>query len=95
MALTVCATSSFDRVARKLRAKDKKIVDLEVAAVVENRSLGEEKKGDLLGVFVHKFKLNKQETLLAYELVPNKLKPKTVVLLALWPHENFYTALKR
>ena len=95
MVLTVSATSSFDRVVKKLRAKDKKSVDLAVAAVAENPTLGEEKKGDLLGVFVHKFKLNKQETLLAYELVPNKLKPKTVVLLALGPHENFYTALKR
>ena len=95
MALTVCATSSFDRVVKKLHAKDKKFVDLQVAAVAENPSLGEEEKGDLLGVFVHKFKLNKQETLLAYELLPNKLKPKTVVLLALGPHENFYTALKR
>ena len=95
MTLDVCATPSFDRVVKKLRTKDKKIVDLEVAAVAENPALGEEKKGDLLGVFVHKFKLNKQETLLAYELLPNKLKPKTVVLLALGPHENFYTALKR
>ncbi len=95
MALDVCATTSFDRVVKKLHGKHKKIVDLEVAAVAENPSLGEEKKGDLLGVFVHKFKLNKQETLLAYELLPNKLKPRTVVLLALGPHENFYTALKR
>ena len=95
MALDVSATSSFDRVVKKLHGKDKKIVDIEVAAVAENPSIGEEKKGDLLGVFVHKFKLNKQETLLAYELLPNKLKPKTVVLLALGPHENFYTTLKR
>ena len=95
MVLTVSATSSFDRVVKKLHAKDKKIVDLEVAAVAENPTLGEEKKGDLLGVFVRKFKLNRQETLLAYELLPNKLKPKTVVLLALGPHEDFYTALKR
>ena len=95
MALDVCATSSFDRVVKKLHATDKKRVDAAVAAVSENPTLGEEKKGDLLGVFVHKFKLNKQETLLAYELLPNKQKPKTLVLLALGPHENFYTALKR
>ena len=95
MALTISATSSFDRVVKKLHAKDKKVVDSEVAAVAENPAIGEEKKGDLFGVFVHKFKLNKQETLLAYELVPSKLKPKTVVLLALGPHENFYNALKR
>lgn len=95
MVLTVSASASFDRVVKKLHAKDKKIVDLEVAAVAENPLIGEEKKSDLLGVFVHKFKLNKQETLLMYQLLPSKLAPKTVVLLALGPHENFYTALKR
>ncbi len=94
MALDVCATPSFGRVVKKLHATDKKRVDAAVAAVSENPTLGEEKKGDWLGAFVHKFKLNKQETLLAYELLPNKLKPKTLVLLALGPHENFYTALR-
>jgi len=95
MALFVCSTPSFNRVVKKLRARDKRLVDAEVAAVADNHQLGEEKKGDLLGVFVHKFKLNKQETLLAYELLPDKLKPNTLVLLALGSHENFYTALKR
>ena len=95
MALNVCATASFDRLVKKLHGKDKKLVDSAVAAVAAKPTLGEEKKGDLLGVFVYKFKLNKQETLLAYELLPNQLKPKTVVLLALGPHENFYVALKR
>jgi len=46
-------------------------------------------------VFVHKFKLNKQETLLAYRLQPNKLAPEALVLLAVGPHENFYAQLKR
>ncbi len=95
MALDICVTASFARVVKKLHRKDKKVVDLEVMAIAENPALGEEKKGDLVGVFVHKFKLNKQETLLAYELTPDKFKPTTIVLLALGPHENFYTTLKR
>jgi mRNA interferase RelE/StbE len=95
VALTISATSSFDRVVKKLHAKDKGVVDLAVAAVAKNPAIGEEVKGDLQGVFVHKFKLNKQETLLAYELMPDKRKPKIVVLLAIGPHENFYTALGR
>lgn len=59
--------------------------------------VGEEKRGDLLGVFVYKFKfkLNSQETLLAYELGPNKVTPEDVVLLGVGPHENFYAQLKR
>jgi hypothetical protein len=46
-------------------------------------------------VFVYKFKLNNQETLLAYELRPDKNAPTEAVLLAVGSHENFYAALKR
>lgn len=81
--------------AKKMHAKDKLVLDQAVKAVVSNPLLGEEKRGDLSGVFVHKFKLNNQETLLAYELRPDKLKPATVVLLGVGPHESFYMQLKR
>jgi len=82
-------------VVKKLHSKDKKVLDEAVKAVAIDPSIGEEKRGDLVGVFVHKFKLNNQETLLAYGLKPNKSKPSTVVLLAVGPHENFYVQLKR
>ena len=95
MPLAVKTVPSFDRVLKKLHAKDKKVVDEAVRAVATDPSIGEEKRGDLVGVFVHKFKLNNQETLLAYLLRPDKLKPETCVLLAVGPHENFYTQLKR
>jgi hypothetical protein len=48
-----------------------------------------------VGVFVYQFKLNARENLLAYGLQPNKKKPSTLVLMAVGPHENFYTQLKR
>jgi len=51
--------------------------------------IGEEKKGDLVGVFVYKFKIHNQQMLLAYEW-----DPKTRLLLALGVHENFYHDLK-
>ncbi len=95
MALTVLATNSFSRIPKKLHAKDKKVLDEAVKTVANNPSLGEEKRGDLVGVFVYRFKLNNQETLLAYGLQPDKKKPTTLVLLAVGPHENFYTQLKR
>ena len=95
MPLEVLTTPSFARAAKKLHAKDKKVLDQAIKSVADDPMLGEEKKGDLLGVFVHKFKLNNQETLLAYGLRPDKLKPKEVVLLAVGPHENFYAQLKR
>ena len=78
-----------------MHAKDKAVLDQAVKAVAANPVAGEEKRGDLAGVFVYKLKLNNQETLLAYELSPSKTRPDTVVLLAVGSHENFYTQLKR
>ena len=95
MALVVLSTNSFDRIAKKLHSKDKQVLDEAVREVVGNPAVGQEKRGDLAEVFVHKFKMNNQETLLAYELHPNKTKPDTLVLLALGPHENFYMQLRR
>ena len=91
----VTATPSFTRVAKKLHAKDKKVLDAAIKAVAADSALGLEKRGDLADVFVHKFKLNGQETLLAYGLRPDKVKPTELVLLAVGSHENFYEQLKR
>jgi mRNA-degrading endonuclease RelE of RelBE toxin-antitoxin system len=95
MALTVLTTASFDRIAKKLHSKDKKVLDDAVKEIANNPFIGEEKRGDLIGVFVHKFKLNNQETLLAYELQPDKQNPTEFVLMSVGSHENFYTQLKR
>jgi mRNA-degrading endonuclease RelE of RelBE toxin-antitoxin system len=95
MPVIVSSIPSFDRVSKKLHAKDKKILDDAVREIATNPLVGEEKKGDLAGVFVHKFNINNSVILLAYELHPNKFSPEIVVLLAVGPHENFYEQLKR
>ena len=95
MTLDIQVTTSFARTAKKLHTRDKKVVDQAVRGVADSPSIGEEKRGDLAGYFVYKFKLNHQETLLAYALRPDKLKPSTVVLMAVGPHENFYAQLRR
>ena len=95
MTLKILETPSFGRVVKKLHARDKKVVDKAVGAIAANPTIGEEKKGDLAGIFVYKFKLNKQEVLLAYLLKPSKAAPEEVVLLSLGSHENFYENLKR
>ena len=95
MALAILVTPSFARVVKKLHSQEKAVLDAAVQAVASDPTLGEEKRGDLSGVFVHKFKLNNQETLLAYRLQPDKLAPEALVLLAVGPHENFYAQLKR
>ena len=95
MPLNVYASPSFARIAKKLHTRDKKALDQAVRDIATAPKIGEEKRGDLAGVFVHKFKLNNQETLLAYELSPNKQAPEAVVLLGVGSHENFYAQLKR
>lgn len=95
MVLRVLVTPTFSKVVKKLSARDKKAVDEIVKMIAHEPLLGEEKKGDLAGVFVFKFKMNKQEALLAYGLMPNKKQPSDLVLLSLGSHENFYDNLKR
>ena len=95
MELKVLASSSFARMVKRLHAKDKVVVDQEVRSVAINPAIGEEKRGDLSGVFVCKFKLNNQETLLAYSLQPDKHTPREVTFLSVGSHENFYEQLKR
>ncbi len=81
---------SFKKVYKKLHANQKPKVDEAIRAIIRDPEIGEEKKGDLAGVFVYKFKIHHQEILLAYEW-----DPKERVLLALGVHENFYRDLKK
>ena len=55
-------------------------------------SVGEEKRGDLKGIRVYKFKAFDQENLLAYQVDKDK---KEVIFVAVGGHENFYRDLKQ
>jgi len=79
----------FRRAYKKLHRNQKAAVDNAVAAVIANPRLGEEKKGDLAGILVHKFDCVHQQFLLAYEY-----DPMTRTLYAVGVHENFYRDLK-
>ncbi|MDO9010990.1 MAG: type II toxin-antitoxin system RelE/ParE family toxin [Gallionella sp.] len=83
-------TKAFLRAYKKLRNNQKDAVDQAVAGIVLDPSIGEAKKGDLAGVYVHKFDCVNQLFLLAYEY-----DPQTCVLLLIGTHENFYRDLKR
>ncbi len=81
---------AFRRAYKRLHSQQKTKVNDAIQAVIKNPEIGQEKKGDLAGVFVHKFKMHNQEILLAYEWnVQERL------LLMLGAHENFYRDLKR
>ena len=89
-AVQVLQSAVFKRAYKRLHPNQKADVDDAVADIAQDPTLGEAKKGDLAGVFVHKFKASGQLTLLAYEYDPG-----TRLLLLLGTHENFYRELKR
>lgn len=90
MAISIRVTPTFERAVKKLHIREKKELDQAVREIAANPGIGAAKKGDLAGVYVHKFKINKQEVLLSYQHALSE-----VVLLSLGSHENFYRKLKR
>ena len=80
----------FKKAYKKLHSTEKKSVDDAIREIIKNPLAGEEKKGDLAGIFIYKFKFSTKEFLLAYEW-----NQKLRLLLALGVHENFYRDLKR
>lgn len=89
-AVQVLQSAMFKRAYKRLHPNQKADVDDAVAEIVRDPTIGEAQKGDLAGVFVHKFKCTEQLMLLAYEYDPH-----TRLLLLLGSHENFYRDLKR
>ena len=88
-AVEVLMMPPFKRVYKKMHANQKEAVNEAIASIVENPEAGELKKGDLVGVYVHKFQCVNQLMLLSYEY-----DPQTIILLYLGVHENFYRNMK-
>jgi mRNA-degrading endonuclease RelE of RelBE toxin-antitoxin system len=87
--MKVFQSSSFVRKVKKFKYEEKRELDDAIKAIINDPSIGTEKKGDLKGVFVYKFKLIKTEYLLSYRIVGEDLK-----LITIGPHENYYRDLK-
>ncbi|MBI2918015.1 MAG: type II toxin-antitoxin system RelE/ParE family toxin [Chloroflexi bacterium] len=88
--MRVFQSRSLERKVKKMPKQDKEALDQEIRRIIANSSLGEEKTGDLRGVFVHKFRLNTTQYLLAYRKVGEDLE-----LIMIGPHENYYRDLKQ
>jgi mRNA-degrading endonuclease RelE of RelBE toxin-antitoxin system len=84
-------TATFAKATKKLHAPQKVELDAALKLISKDPIIGEAKVGDLLGVYVHKFKLSQQQCLLAYRIVDQE----SIKLLTFGPHENFYRDLKR
>ncbi len=87
--MKIIQSRSFERKVKKFTKPQKKRLDSEIRKIIDNPSIGTEKKGDLRGVFVHKFKINTLQYLLAY-----RFNKKNLELIMIGPHENYYRDLK-
>lgn len=88
--MKIYQSRSFEKKVKKMSKSEKDALDQEVRKIAENPAIGEEKKGDLRGVFVYKFKLKTAQYLIAYRKVGDDLE-----LVMIGPHENYYRDLKQ
>ena len=84
------ASPQFLKKIKKLTKQDRAKVDRQIQLLLANPTLGEEKRQDLKGVFVRKFKMNRQETLLSYRFTEEEL-----CLITVGSHEKYYRDLKK
>lgn len=92
MSWKVEQTRRFARTYKKLHDNIVSDVDGAVSAVADNPDIGEKKKGDLVDLWVHKFRSQGQLWLLGYSRDDGI---RMVYLEAVGSHENFYRDLKR
>ena len=88
--MKIYQSRSFEKKVKKMSKPEKDTLDREIRKIAEDPAVGEEKKGDLRGVFVHKFKFKTTQYLLAYRKIGDDLE-----LVMIGPHENYYRDLKQ
>lgn len=86
--MRIIQSGIFRKWVRKFHQREKSILDGQIRKILKDPSTGQEKKGDLKGVFVHKFKIDSTQYLLAYRVTKDDLE-----LIMIGPHENYYRDL--
>ena len=87
--MKVIQSPSFAKRIKNFRKSQKDQLDSQIRLIIDNPKIGEEKKGDLKGIFVQKFKIDSLQYLLSYRFKKNLLE-----LIMIGPHENYYRDLK-
>jgi mRNA interferase RelE/StbE len=88
--MKIYQSGSFEKKVKKMSKQEKNKQDREISKIAAATDTGDEKKGDLRGVYVHKFELKSIRHLLAYRIFNGDLE-----LIMLGPHENYYRDLKQ
>ena len=86
--MKILQSSSFKKKVRRFSKQDKVILDTQIRKIAKNPEIGQEKKGDLKGVFVFKFKIYTTQYLLSYRFIEDNLE-----LIMMGSHENYYRDL--
>jgi mRNA-degrading endonuclease RelE of RelBE toxin-antitoxin system len=88
--MKILQSRSLERKVKKFSKAQKTQLDKQIKRILEDPAIGIEKKGDLRGVYVHKFILQTIQYLLAYRVVDENLE-----LIMSGPHQNYYRDLKK
>jgi mRNA interferase RelE/StbE len=88
--MIIYQSRSFEKKVKKMSKPEKDLLDREIRRIAEDPGVGTEKKDDLRGVFVHKFKFKTTQYLLAYRMIAGDLE-----LVMVGPHENYYRVMKQ
>ena len=87
--MKILQSRSFEKKTKRLTKKQRNILDKQIRKILDNPIIGQEKKGDLRGIYVHKFKIETTQYLLSYRFVGDALE-----LIMIGPHENYYRDLQ-
>ena len=87
--MKIFQSRQFERKVKKFTKQEKKSLDKQILKIADNPVAGSEKKGDLRGVYVHKFKIKHTQYMLSYRFTEENLE-----LIMIGPHENYYRDLK-
>ena len=87
--MKIYQSRTFENKVKKFSKQEKELLDEEIKKIAENPLIGEEKKGDLRGVYVYRFKIKAALYLLSYRIIKADLE-----LIMIGPHENYYRDLK-
>jgi mRNA interferase RelE/StbE len=87
--MKILQARQFERKVKRFTKQEKRSLDMQIQKITDNPAIGSEKRGDLRGVYVHKFKIKHVQYLLSYHFAEENLE-----LIMIGPHENYYRDLK-
>jgi mRNA interferase RelE/StbE len=87
--MRIIQSRTFEKRVRQFAKQEKKVLDQLIRKIAENTAIGQEKRGELRGVFVYKFKIHATQHLLSYRMAD----AETLELIMIGPHENYYRDL--